>query len=76
MNMKCGRATDEDPDFPIQSYDDVDNIFEDVRDSEAKFLNSSNDIHYEESPDNIYEDFIMPTSSRITALNFYQNENG
>ena len=75
-NLKCGRANEEDPDFPIQNYDDLDNIFDDARESEHIFVDMSKQIHYEDSPDNIYEDFIMPTNSRITALNLYENEDG
>lgn len=54
----------------VETLDDIEEHFDLTTDNEKNFI--ENDINYEFgklSP--IFEDFVMPTKSRVTAFNFF-----
>jgi hypothetical protein len=51
----------------VASHDDIESKFEHVRDNEKKYING------ELVKEKNFEDFVMPTHSRITALNFFDD---
>jgi hypothetical protein len=51
--------------------DDVEEKFDETIENEAKYTQNETNYDYDDSPNRLFEDFVMPVSTRITALNLY-----
>ena len=55
----------------MRSRSDIEDRLDEVKEEEQRFFSKTYKVDYNETELNLYEDFVIPTRSRITALNFY-----
>lgn len=58
----------------VRGPDDIEEKFDEVQDQEAKYTDAGANYDFSDSPYNLYEDFVLPTNSRITALNLHDGD--
>ena len=76
LALKCPSPYENDGEGAITSYDDIDDLFDEVKSEEDLFTNSTSSDGHEVVANEAFEDFLLPTSSRITALNYLTKESG
>ena len=66
------KSDDESLKSAVASIDDIEEIFDALSEGDDKqFTEGNMDFDYEDSKRGIFEDFVFPTKSRITAIHFY-----
>ena len=58
----------------VRGPDDIEEKFDEVQDQDTKYTDADANYDFSDSPNNLYEDFVLPTNSRITALNLYDGD--
>ena len=81
LALKCGspqqgNGQGDNGEEGITSHDDIDDLFDEVKSQENRFINATQDSDYEVVANEAFEDFLLPTNSRITALNYLTKESG
>ena len=70
--LQCHTANDTHESPPwVSGLDDVEEKFDETAENESKYTQNNTNFEYADSPNHLFEDFVMPTNSRITALNLY-----
>ena len=55
----------------VRSRSDVEDKLDEVKEEERRFFSKTSKVDYNETESSLFEDFVVPTRSRITALKFY-----
>ena len=70
-DVKTGDNDDQLTPHGVKGLDDVEEKFDESVDNETKYTENKINYDYNQSSNSLFEDFVMPTNSRITALNLY-----
>lgn len=70
-NTKTGDDDDQLTPHGVRGLDDIEEKFDETVDNETKYTENNIDYDYHQSSNSLFEDFVMPTNSRITALNLH-----